>query len=120
MSAEHCPWPPGHRLPGCMGMYGYEAESCVGVREYVSHQAQRRGEMCYDENIIGDRVHDNEMKRELMDILCCPKCKGDLELSVFERSDDEIISGDLYCRNCDIHFPIEDGIPNMLLPEMRE
>ena len=63
-----------------------------------------------------------EMKPSLLEILCCPKCKGDLELHVFESEEEsgEIISGDLYCKNCDIHFPIEDGIPNMLLPEQRE
>ena len=62
------------------------------------------------------------MKLSLLEILCCPKCKGDLELQVFESDEKsgEIISGDLYCKNCDIHFPIEDGIPNMLLPEQRE
>ena len=62
------------------------------------------------------------MKPSLLEILCCPKCKGDLELQVFESDEKsgEIISGDLYCKNCDIHFPIEDGIPNMLLPEQRE
>ena len=62
-----------------------------------------------------------EMKPSLLEILCCPKCKGDLELHVFESDEEsgEIISGDLYCKNCDIHFPIEDGIPNMLLPEQR-
>ena len=62
-----------------------------------------------------------EMKPSLLEILCCPKCKGDLELHVFESDEKsgEIISGDLYCKNCDIHFPIEDGIPNMLLPEQR-
>ena len=68
----------------------------------------------------GERIE--EMKPSLLEILCCPKCKGDLELHVFESDEKsgEILSGDLYCKNCDIHFPIEDGIPNMLLPEQRE
>jgi hypothetical protein len=34
------------------------------------------------------------MKRELMDILACPICKGDLELDVTEETD-EIITGTL-------------------------
>ena len=59
------------------------------------------------------------MKRELMDILACPICKGDLELDVTEETD-EIITGTLYCGKCDEHYPIEDGIPNMLPPDLRE
>lgn len=59
------------------------------------------------------------MKQELMDILACPICKGDLELNVTEEAD-EIIAGTLYCRKCDERYPIEDGIPNMLPPDLRE
>jgi uncharacterized protein YbaR (Trm112 family) len=54
-----------------------------------------------------------------MDILACPICKGDLELDVTEETD-EIITGTLYCGKCDEHYPIEDGIPNMLPPDLRE
>ena len=57
------------------------------------------------------------MKRELMDILCCPKCKKDLELEVKKEEDGEIISGSLTCKNCDIVYPIEEAIPNLLIPE---
>ena len=59
------------------------------------------------------------MKRELMNILACPICKGDLELDVTEEAD-EIITGTLYCRKCDEYYQIEDGIPNMLPPDLRE
>ena len=52
------------------------------------------------------------MKRELMDILACPVCKGDLELSVENKT--EIVSGSLYCPRCDAHYPIVDTIPNLL------
>ena len=54
-----------------------------------------------------------------MNILACPICKGDLELTVTEE-DDEIIAGTLYCQKCDEYYPIEDGIPNMLPPDLRE
>ncbi|XGI84310.1 methytransferase partner Trm112 [Halorutilales archaeon Cl-col2-1] len=61
------------------------------------------------------------MKPDLMDIICCPVCKSDLELTVNEEDDDgEIIEGSLYCENCDETYPIEDGIPNLLPPDMRE
>jgi uncharacterized protein YbaR (Trm112 family) len=55
-----------------------------------------------------------------MDILACPLCKGDLELTVNEERDDEIIDGNLKCTKCGETYPIEDGIPNMLPPELRE
>ena len=57
------------------------------------------------------------MKRELMDILCCPACKKDLELTVEEEKDGEIITGNLHCKNCSRDFPIEEAIPNMLLDD---
>ena len=60
------------------------------------------------------------MKKELMDILACPVCKGDLDLSINEENDKgEIVKGTLYCRKCDERYPIEDGIPNLLPPELR-
>ncbi len=60
------------------------------------------------------------MKRELMDILACPVCKGsELELEIREERGGEIISGTIRCTNCDIDYPIEDSIPNMLPPEQR-
>ncbi len=62
------------------------------------------------------------MKKELMDILACPMCKGDLELSVEEEEEGKggIVKGSLYCRKCDQRYPIEDGIPNLLPPELRQ
>jgi len=57
------------------------------------------------------------MKRELTDILVCPVCKGKLELSVKEENNREIITGSLYCPKCNVNYPIEDGIPNLLPPE---
>ncbi|MEF8775385.1 MAG: methytransferase partner Trm112 [Haloarculaceae archaeon] len=59
------------------------------------------------------------MKEELMDILCCPLDKAELDLEVEER-DDEIIAGQLVCTECGETYPIEDGIPNLLPPDMRE
>ena len=60
------------------------------------------------------------MKHELMEILCCPMCKGDLVLTVDEEDDKEIIKGSLFCGKCNEHYPIEDGIPNMLPPDLRD
>ncbi len=60
------------------------------------------------------------MRRELMDILVCPVTKEPLELVVEEEDGDEIIRGHLYSASIDFKFPIEDGIPNLLPPEMQE
>ncbi len=51
-----------------------------------------------------------------MDILACPVCKGELELTVEEENDKEIVTGSLSCKKCDAHYPIVDAIPNLLPP----
>jgi uncharacterized protein YbaR (Trm112 family) len=49
------------------------------------------------------------IKKELLDILCCPKCKGDIRLTS---------TGDgLMCDNCKLLYPIRDDIPIMLIDE---
>ncbi len=60
------------------------------------------------------------MRRSLLDILACPVCKGDLTLEVEEEDGEEIVRGRLVCKNCGTEYPIEDGIPNMLPPDVRE
>ncbi|MDR5656944.1 MAG: methytransferase partner Trm112 [Halobacteriota archaeon] len=60
------------------------------------------------------------MNEELMDIVCCPVDKAELELSVETRDDGEIVAGSLTCTECGTVYPIEDGIPNLLPPDMRE
>ena len=57
------------------------------------------------------------MKKELMDILACPVCKGGLELTVEEENEQEVVAGSLYCNQCSARYPIEDTIPNLLPPE---
>ncbi|MDD3622470.1 MAG: methytransferase partner Trm112 [Methanofollis sp.] len=56
------------------------------------------------------------MKRSLLPILCCPVCKGDLELRVVEEKDEDIIEGSLFCSACGVEYPIREGIPNLLPP----
>jgi uncharacterized protein YbaR (Trm112 family) len=52
-----------------------------------------------------------------MEIIVCPVCKGDLELTVTSEKDGEIISGTLRCGKCNVDYCIEEGIPNLLPPE---
>ena len=60
------------------------------------------------------------MKRDLLDILACPLCKGDLTIEIFEENDREIVTGKLCCSACKETYPIEDGILNMLPPDLRD
>jgi len=57
------------------------------------------------------------MKKELMPILACPVCKGDLQLRVEKEKGEEVISGFLYCARCQHAYPIVDTIPNLLPPD---
>ena len=60
------------------------------------------------------------MKRDLMDILACPVCKGALELSVDTEENGQIVEGSLRCEACGEAYPIEGGIPNLLPPDLRD
>lgn len=61
------------------------------------------------------------MRESLMDILCCPVDKHELELTIDERDDDDtILEGSLTCTECGELYPIEGGIPNLLPPDMRD
>jgi uncharacterized protein YbaR (Trm112 family) len=60
------------------------------------------------------------MKRTLMDILCCPVCKGDLALRVDKEDEKEILEGGLYCAACKMDYPIREGIPNLLPQNQRD
>jgi uncharacterized protein YbaR (Trm112 family) len=60
------------------------------------------------------------MKKRLLDILACPKDKAHpLDLVVTKEVKGEIVQGVLTCPKCKTEYPIEDGIPNMLVPEDR-
>ncbi len=54
------------------------------------------------------------MKRRLLDILCCPVCKGDLDLHVESEDTAEILEGTLTCKGCQVDYPIHEGIPDLL------
>ncbi len=52
------------------------------------------------------------IKKELLDILACPKCKGDLVLTLEEDG--------LVCKNCKLLYEIREDIPVMLIDEAKE
>ena len=46
---------------------------------------------------------------QLLAILVCPKCKGELEYRQSESA--------LVCHSCKLKYPVRDGIPIMLIDE---
>jgi uncharacterized protein len=59
------------------------------------------------------------MRRDLMDILACPLCKAELRLDVTAEEAGEVIRGTLTCTECGEAYPIDEGIPNLLPPDLR-
>ena len=57
------------------------------------------------------------MKKDLLAILACPVCRGDLELELTEERHEEVWSGYLTCAACQSRYPISEGIPNLLPPD---
>lgn len=51
------------------------------------------------------------IKQELLDILACPKCKGDIYLNDSKTG--------LVCDSCKLLYEIRDDIPIMLIEEAR-
>jgi uncharacterized protein YbaR (Trm112 family) len=60
------------------------------------------------------------MRRDLLEILACPVCRGALTLGVEKEDAREIVTGSLQCAACNESYPIKDSIPNILPPDMRE
>lgn len=50
--------------------------------------------------------------KELLDILVCPKCKGDLEYRAAPVEE-------LICKTCRLRYAVDDGIPIMLIDEAK-
>jgi uncharacterized protein YbaR (Trm112 family) len=46
---------------------------------------------------------------QLLEILVCPKCKGELE---YRREQEELV-----CHHCKLRYEIREGIPIMLIDE---
>lgn len=47
--------------------------------------------------------------QQLLEILVCPKCRGELEYREKENR--------LLCHACKVQYPVRDGIPIMLIDE---
>lgn len=49
------------------------------------------------------------LPKELLEILACPKCKGEVELQADGTR--------ILCIACSLAYPVRDGIPVMLIDE---
>lgn len=55
------------------------------------------------------------LSKELLEILACPKCKGELEYRPGNDGEGEV----LICHACKLVYEVIDGIPNMLIEEAK-
>lgn len=51
------------------------------------------------------------IKKELLEILACPQCKGMIELNA--------VGNGIICRTCKLIYEIRDDIPIMLIDEAK-
>lgn len=54
------------------------------------------------------------MKSDIISMLACPNCKGDLRISIENQQGQDILEGSLTCSKCQAIFMINEGIPNLL------
>ena len=60
------------------------------------------------------------MELRILEKMCCPIDKSDLELDIFHQVDNTVSEGLLICKTCRRYFPIIKGIPIMSPDEYRE
>ena len=52
------------------------------------------------------------IKKEILDVLACPKCKGDVKVAEDGKA--------IICKNCKLLYPVRDNIPFMLEEEAQK
>lgn len=61
-----------------------------------------------------------KMRKELVDQLVCPITREPLTLEItLEDEHGEVIEGALFSERINFRYPIEDGIPNLLPPDLQ-
>ena len=60
------------------------------------------------------------MRKALLDKMCCPFDKQDLQVTIISEIDEEIHEGIMLCPDCKRYFPIIYGIPIMTPDEYRQ
>jgi uncharacterized protein YbaR (Trm112 family) len=54
------------------------------------------------------------MTRDLIDLLCCPPCRGQLTLHATDSAGAHVEEGELACAGCGHRYPIRGGIPRFV------
>ena len=65
-------------------------------------------------------MQDVERIREILEMIVCPACYGRLELAPITRTaramgTPEVNEGKIQCVECERRYPIEEGIPVLLV-----
>lgn len=61
------------------------------------------------------------MTEQLLEKLCCPIDKHDLDTNIFNETEEgEILEGLLTCPQCNRYFPVIYGIPILIPDEYRD
>ena len=84
--------------------------------KYAAAGNKRRTKSSGKKIIYGWTIGDSKggymaLSEELLDILACPKCKGDIYLNDTKNG--------LICENCKLLYEIRDDIPIMLIDEAK-
>src|SRR5919202_1753395 len=58
------------------------------------------------------------MKDYLLEMLLCPVCHGALKWNVSGREGEHIQEGEAHCLSCGTTYPVHDGIPVFLTPDL--
>jgi uncharacterized protein YbaR (Trm112 family) len=69
--------------------------------------------------MIPSELRRPSMLRDLVEILACTVCREPLELEVTSEDGIEVLVGTLTCTGCAEVYPIANGIPNLLPPDLR-
>ena len=62
----------------------------------------------------------SQSQRQVMGMIACPTCKGNLQLEAGEETGDETSGEQLCCPRCSVTYQSRDGIPNLLPPLSRK
>lgn len=58
------------------------------------------------------------MRERLLEFIVCPRCRGTLRTVAFRGEGAEVVEGKLVCEACAGAFPVIDGIPRLLGPDL--
>ena len=86
-----------------------EKETTNALEMATKAHEKRKTQTC--EEVMWHTMTQDPLPKELYEILACPMCKGDIAYNKEKTA--------LLCRKCKIDYPIKEGIPIMLPPDMR-